>query len=255
MKGVTFVTPFLCTDGAEMQDALAEQGHKRIAMKKYAVIVAGGSGQRMGTSMPKQFLQLQGHPLLWYSLTVFLQAFDDMHIILVLPKENHIEGEQIRKSLYAENKITLTTGGPTRFDSVKNGLALVTEPSVVFVHDGVRCLLNTDLIHRCYEQALIKGSAVPAVAATDSIRIVKGNEHVTADRDHVRIIQTPQTFLSTVLLPAFQTQFKDSFTDEATVVEASGQKVFLIEGDYENIKITRPADLLIAEQILSSRKS
>ncbi|MES2374212.1 MAG: 2-C-methyl-D-erythritol 4-phosphate cytidylyltransferase [Bacteroidota bacterium] len=222
-------------------------------MKKYAVIVAGGSGQRMGAAMPKQFLLLQQKPLLWYSLQTFLQAFDDLQIILVLPKENLTEGEQIAKDLDAENRIMITTGGATRFHSVQNGLALVESPSVVFVHDGVRCLVSKDLIHRCYEQTIEKGSAIPAVAATDSIRIANGTDHTVADRNHVRIIQTPQTFLSAILLPAFNTNYQESFTDEATVVEASGQKVFLIDGEYENIKITRPADLLIAEQILASR--
>ena len=223
-------------------------------MKKYAVIVAGGSGQRMGSSTPKQFLLLQQKPLLWYSLNAFLCSFDDMHIILVLPEENISEGEQIAKDLQAENRITITTGGVTRFHSVQNGLQLVSEPSVVFVHDGVRCLVSKELIHRCYEQALEKGSAIPVVAATDSIRMVNGDDHSVADRNHVRIIQTPQTFQSASLLPAFNTGYQESFTDEATVVEASGQKVFLIDGEYENIKITRPADLLIAEQILASRR-
>ena len=224
-------------------------------MKKYAVIVAGGSGRRMGSAMPKQFLLLQQKPLLWYSLDTFLHAFDDMNIILVLPKENIKEGEQLVKDMHAEKKVTITTGGITRFDSVKNGLALVTEPSIVFVHDGVRCLVSNDLIIRCYTQAVEKGSAIPAVAATDSIRIADGDGHEVADRKNVRIIQTPQTFQSSVLLPAFNIQYKDSFTDEATVVEASGQKIFLIEGEYANIKITRPADLLVAERILAERSS
>ena len=224
-------------------------------MKKYAVIVAGGSGQRMGVAMPKQFLLLQGKPLLWYTLTAFLEAFEDIHIILVLPAENISEVDSLVKDLYAEEKITVTVGGKTRFHSVQNGLALVTDPSIVFVHDGVRCLVTKDLIQRCYNQAVAEGSAVPAIAATDSIRIIKGNSHEVADRNHVRIIQTPQTFQSAVLLKAFKTDYKDSFTDEATVVEAYGAQVFLIEGEHENIKITRPADLLIAERILAERLS
>ena len=223
-------------------------------MKKYAVIVAGGSGQRMRTDMPKQFLLLQQKPLLWYTLHIFLTTFDDLQIILVLPKNNIEEGEKICKDLGAEKRVVITEGGITRFHSVQKGLPYITEPSIVFVHDGVRCLVSKELICRCYDQALEKGSAIPAVAATDSIRIINEKDHTVADRNHVRIIQTPQTFRSEILLPAFNTQYKDSFTDEATVVEASGEKVFLIDGEYENIKITRPADLLIAEQILASRK-
>lgn len=224
-------------------------------MKKYAVIVAGGSGQRMGTSIPKQFLLLQGKPLLWYSLQVFLQAFDDLQIILVVPGDNLAEGERLAKELDGNTRIRVITGGSTRFHSVQNGLACVTSPSIVFVHDGVRCLVSTDLIRRCYTQALEKGSAIPAVAATDSIRVVEGASHLVMDRNRVRIIQTPQTFRSELLLPAFQRDYTEGFTDEATVVEASGEAVYLIDGEYTNIKITRPVDLLVAERILADRSS
>jgi 2-C-methyl-D-erythritol 4-phosphate cytidylyltransferase len=222
-------------------------------MKKYAVIVAGGSGTRMGNVTPKQFLLLKGKPLLWYTIDSFLRAFDDIEIILVLPKEHFSKGEKIAAQLNAENKIKIVSGGNTRFDSVKAGLTLVTEVSVVFVHDGVRCLISVPLIKRCYKQALEKGSAIPAVTATDSIRILKNGFHEVKDRQQVRIIQTPQTFLSNILLPAFEQNFNESFTDEATVVEASGKEIFLTEGEYDNIKITRPIDLLIAEKIIEDR--
>lgn len=222
-------------------------------MKKYAIIVAGGNGTRMGTAMPKQFLLLQQKPLLWYTLDTFLQAFDDIRIILVLPKENKEEGVKIIQTLNAAERVTITEGGVTRFHSVQNGLALVTEPSVIFVHDGVRCLVTKDLIHRCYEQAVNKGSAIPVVTATDSIRIMEDEDHYVVNRNNVRIIQTPQTFRSHLLLPAFEQPYDESFTDEATVVEASGETVYLVEGEYDNIKITRPVDLLIAEKILSER--
>ena len=140
-----------------------------------------------------------------------------------------------------------------RFYSVKNGLKLVDKNAIVFVHDGVRCLVDESLIKRCYNQAVAMGSAIPAVAATDSIRIVDGVNNKVADRSNVRIIQTPQTFQSNLLLEAFEQDFDDAFTDEATVVEAMGKPVFLCEGDYKNIKITRPVDLLVAESILVSR--
>ena len=224
-------------------------------MKKYAVVVAGGSGQRMGSSIPKQFLLLQGKPLLWYTLNTFLTSFEDIEIILVVPETVIPEADALVEDLQAKTRITITKGGATRFHSVQNGLTLVTEPSIVFVHDGVRCLITKELIQRCYQQAVDKGSAIPAISATDSIRIVDGNSHSVADRNNVRIIQTPQTFQSVILLKAFNTDQKDSFTDEATVVEASGEPVFLIEGEYENIKITRPADLLVAERILAERST
>jgi len=224
-------------------------------MKKYAVIVAGGSGQRMGTDIPKQFLLLQQKPLLWYTLYTFLTAFDDLHIILVLPKNNIPEGESISKSLGAEKRIVIAEGGTTRFHSVQNGLQFITGPSIVFVHDGVRCLVSKELIQRCYEQAMSKGSAIPAVVATDSIRMMDDEDHHVINRNNIRIIQTPQTFQSHILLPAFQQPYDESFTDEATVVEASGEQVYLIEGDQNNIKITRPLDLVIAEKILSGRSA
>jgi len=224
-------------------------------MKKYAVIVAGGSGTRMGNVIPKQFLLLKGKPLLWYTIDSFLRAFEDIQIILVLPNDHFIKGEKITSQLNAENKIIIVAGGNTRFDSVKEGLKLVKEKSVVFVHDGVRCLISVPLIKRCYTQALEKGSAIPAVAATDSIRILKNGSHEAKDRQQVRIIQTPQTFLSDILLAAFEREFDESFTDEATVVEASGKEIFLTEGEYDNIKITRPIDLLIAEKIIEDRSA
>ncbi len=224
-------------------------------MKKYAVIVAGGSGQRMRTDKPKQFLLLHQKPLLWYTMHTFLTAFDDLQIILVLPKNNIEEGEKICKDLGSEKRVVITEGGITRFHSVQNGLPYITEPAIVFVHDGVRCLVTQELIQRCYHQAITKGSAIPAVTATDSIRMIDEQDHHVINRNNIRIIQTPQTFQSHILLPAFEQPYDDNFTDEATVVEASGELVYLIEGDYNNIKITRPVDMLIAEKILSERSA
>lgn len=219
-------------------------------MKKYAVIVAGGSGQRMGAEIPKQFLLLKGKPLLQYTIQSFLLAYHDINIILVLPAAHIAKGEEIIKNMNAEERVQITAGGETRFQSVKNGLVYVTHPSVVFVHDGVRCMVSQKLIQNCFEQAMLKGSAIPAVAATDSIRIDEGSAHRTIDRNKVRIIQTPQTFRSETLAEAFQQEYNESFTDEATVVEASGKGVFLIEGEYNNLKVTRPIDLCIAEKLL-----
>ncbi len=221
-------------------------------MKKFAVIVAGGSGTRMKSAVPKQFLHLHGKPLLYYSVQAFLQAYDTIQIILVVPA-THMHTNVIQ-SLLTE-KITVTVGGETRFHSVQNGLKLVEDNSLVFVHDGVRCLVSPHLIERCGAQAALLGSAIPAVTATDSLRIEKNGAHHVIDRQTVRLVQTPQTFRSELILPAFEQPGSEHFTDEATVVEAFGKAVFLIEGEYENIKITRPADLWIAEKILSQRLS
>ena len=222
-------------------------------MKKIAVIVAGGAGARMGTTVPKQFLLLQDKPIIWHTISTFINAFADIEIILVLPESFIEEGNLIVETFTTSHKITCIIGGKTRFESVKNGLALVEENSIVFVHDAVRCLLTNQLIKQCYLQAIEKGSAIPAIMATDSIRIVEGNTSAIADRNKVRLVQTPQTFKSDILLEAFKQTYNDKFTDEASVVESLGKEIFLIEGDYDNIKITRPIDLLIAEKILQER--
>lgn len=222
-------------------------------MDKYAVIVAGGTGKRMGNIEPKQFLLLKQKPLLWYTLDTFFRAYNDIKIILVLPNQHIEKGKAIANNFFENTEIKIVSGGNTRFHSVQYGLSEVKEKSVVFVHDAVRCLVSVPLIQRCYKQTIEKGSAVPAVAATDSIRILNGTHHTIADRQQVRIIQTPQTFLSEIILPAFTQDYNQAFTDEATVVEAYGEKVFLTEGEYENIKITRPVDMMIAERILEER--
>jgi 2-C-methyl-D-erythritol 4-phosphate cytidylyltransferase len=224
-------------------------------MKKYAVIVAGGSGKRMGNIIPKQFLLLKDKPVVWYTLDTFLRAYADLKIILVLPEQHITKGKNIIASFKENERIEIVVGGDTRFHSVQCGLKKVKEDSVVFVHDAVRCLVSVPLIHRCYKDAIANGSAIPAVAATDSIRILNHTQHSVVDRKNVRIIQTPQTFLSDIILQAFEQEYTDAFTDEATVVEAYGTKVFLTEGEYDNIKITRPIDMMIAEKILEERSA
>ncbi len=220
-------------------------------MKKFAVIVAGGSGLRMGATSPKQFLLLKGKPLLRHTIDAFLDAYNDMQVIVVLPKDYLEFGNTMIDEMIDKNRIQITTGGATRFHSVQNGLKLINETSIIFVHDGVRSLVSQTLIQQCFEQTVEKGSAIPAVTATDSIRLVNGEESSVANRNNIRIIQTPQTFKSDILLPAFNQEYEEKFTDEATVVEAFGTKIFLCEGDYNNIKITRPIDLLLAENILN----
>ena len=219
-------------------------------MKKIAVIVAGGNGLRMNTSLPKQFLMLKGKPVLYYTIETFLKSFDDLKIILVLPEEYIAAGQEIIDAFFDYDRIQITAGGRTRFHSVQNGLALITDESIVFVHDGVRCRLTTDLIHRCYAAAIDFGSAIPVVDCKDSVRFIKGEENEAIERTKVKLVQTPQTFHSKILLPAFKIDYKDKFTDEATVVEAFGLKVNLIEGEENNIKITFPVDLLLAEILL-----
>jgi 2-C-methyl-D-erythritol 4-phosphate cytidylyltransferase len=219
-------------------------------LKKIAVIVAGGTGTRMNNSVPKQFLLLNNKPVLFYTIDTFLKAYDDMKIVLVLPEEHVAAGQEIIDAFFDYSRIKITIGGRTRFHSVQNGLALVKEESIVFVHDAVRCLVTTDLIKRCYDVAIEYGSAIPVIDSKDSVRIVTGKGNEAIERSTVKLVQTPQTFHSKILLPAFNIDYKDKFTDEATVVEAFGLKVQLVEGEEDNIKITKPADLIVAEQIL-----
>ena len=224
-------------------------------MLKYAVIVAGGSGTRMGNGLPKQFMLLKDKPVLYYTLKTFLEAYEDLQVILVLPVEYTDMGQEIIDAYFDKERIRITAGGDTRFQSVKNGLQLIEGEAIIFVHDGVRCLLSKKLIHTCYAKAVETGSAIPVVASKDSVRLLTDDGNDAIDRNKVMLVQTPQTFHSKILLPAFQIDYKDKFTDEATVVEAYGLKVSLVEGEEANIKITRPLDLLTGERILEEAGS
>jgi 2-C-methyl-D-erythritol 4-phosphate cytidylyltransferase len=219
-------------------------------MKKIAVIVAGGTGTRMNNTVPKQFLLLNGKPVLFYTIKTFLQSYEDMKVVLVLPEEHVAAGQEIIDAFFDYNRIKITIGGRTRFHSVQNGLKLVEEESIVFVHDAVRCLLSTDLITRCYDAAVEYGAAIPVIDSKDSVRMISGDDNTALERTNIKLVQTPQTFHSKILLPAFNIDYKDKFTDEATVVEAFGLKVHLVKGEENNIKITRPQDMLLAESLL-----
>lgn len=220
-------------------------------MKKYAVIVAGGSGSRMHSNLPKQFLLLNGKPVLYYTLNTFLKAYKDLQIILVLPDDHIAAGQEIIDAFFNYDRIKITAGGRTRFHSVQNGLQLITEESIIFVHDGVRCLLTPDLIHRCYEAVLEFGSAIPVINSKDSVRMVHEDGNEALERGRIKLVQTPQAFHSKILLPAYKIDYKDKYTDEATVAEAFGLKVHLIEGEEGNMKITMPVDLTVAEGMIN----
>lgn len=207
----------------------------------------------MGGTTPKQFLLVNNKPVLYYTLQTFLNAFGDIQIVLVLPVDYTDLGQEIIDAYFDKEKIRIAAGGDTRFQSVKNGLHLVEDDSIIFVHDGVRCLLTETLVHRCYANAVEMGTAIPVITSKDSVRIVHDEGNDAIDRNKVMMVQTPQTFHSKILLPAFQMEYKEKFTDEATVVEAYGIRVSLVEGEENNIKITRPIDLLIAEKIISER--
>ena len=224
-------------------------------MKKYVIVVAGGKGLRMGGDIPKQFIPLKGKPVLMRTLEAFYAYDPQMELILVLP----VDQQAYWKSLCEKYAFTLphriADGGETRFHSVRNGLALVGEDGLVGVHDGVRPFVSREVIAACYESAFRERATIPVVEVVETLRCLKSNEtegdSVTVDRAQYRLVQTPQTFRADVLKAAYRQEYRPFFTDDASVVEAMGVPVSLVPGNRENIKITTPFDLKIAEALLS----
>ncbi|MGE0560297.1 MAG: 2-C-methyl-D-erythritol 4-phosphate cytidylyltransferase [Flavobacteriales bacterium] len=223
-------------------------------MHKYAIIVAGGKGERMGQNIPKQFLELAGKPILVHTIEKFYNTFPEIKIILALP-ENQIDFWEELCYKYGFTKIPhqIVAGGKTRFNSVKNALALVKNEGVVAVHDGVRPLVSAATITNCFEQAEKSGTAIPVVDVVDSLRFVSKQEQTNkaVARSCYKNVQTPQCFKSELLLKAYQQAFDETFTDDASVVEKLGHSIELVQGNIENIKITSPIDLIVAEALLS----
>lgn len=231
---------------------------------KYAIVVAGGKGLRMGADLPKQFLPIGGKPVLMRTLEVFERAIPGIHIILVLPADQQDFWRELclRHSFALPH--TVATGGETRFYSVKNGLnsilpdfSSVREESLVAVHDGVRPFVSADVIRRCFDAAHDHGAAVPVVPVVETLRQLVpqtegGTESLTVDRSLYRLVQTPQTFQLQLLQRAYEQSYRDAFTDDASVVEALGHPITLVEGNRENIKITTPFDLAVADALLAS---
>jgi 2-C-methyl-D-erythritol 4-phosphate cytidylyltransferase len=223
-------------------------------MKKFVVIVAGGTGSRMGSELPKQFLELSGKPVLMHTMQLFYDFDPDCRIILVLPASQH----NVWADLCLKNSFSLphvlASGGETRFHSVQNGLKLIQEEGIVFIHDGVRPLVSQETIRRCLETAQKSGNAIPVLPVTESLRQILGNQNISVDRSCYFSVQTPQTFTSEVILKSFGQSYEPGFTDDASVVEKAGYIISMVEGNRENIKITTPTDLIIAEAFLKASK-
>jgi 2-C-methyl-D-erythritol 4-phosphate cytidylyltransferase len=223
-------------------------------MKKYAIIVAGGSGTRMNSEVPKQFLLLKGRPILFFTIEAFYNYSQTIEIILTLPR-NYIEfWNKLCRDYKFEIKHTIVEGGEYRFYSVKNAISLVNESGFVAIHDGVRPLVSQDTISRCFENAKIFGNAIPCLRMNESVREISTEGNKAVERAKYRAIQTPQVFKSETIKSAYNTPFKDIYTDDASVVEANNNKIFLVDGNSENIKITTPTDIAIAEVLLSIKK-
>lgn len=216
---------------------------------KYAIIVAGGTGTRMGTNVPKQFLLLKGKPVLMHILQKFSEVCDEL--ILVLPENQKTYWADLCSVHQFGVKHTVVSGGDERFFSVLNGLnAIHNTDGLVAIHDGVRPCVTKHLIERSFELAAQHGSAITAVKSKDSLRKVSGNTTEAVDRSQYYLVQTPQTFSVNQLKHAYQLGYQSVFTDDASVFEAAGNNVHLLEGDYKNIKITTPEDLPLAELYL-----
>ncbi len=222
-------------------------------MERYAILVAGGKGLRMGGDVPKQFLPLEGRPVLMYTIDVFRRAYPDIRIILVLPKEQQAYWAGLCREHNYDAPVCVADGGETRFHSVRNGLRQIPDGTegVVGVHDGVRPFVLPETIRRCYEAAEQDGAAVPVVPVVETVRrLMPDGSSRTEDRNAFRLVQTPQAFAIPLLKAAYCQDYKPCFTDDASVVEALGRPVTLVEGNRENIKLTSPADLKMAKGIL-----
>lgn len=213
------------------------------------MIVAGGKGLRMGASIPKQFLPVNGLPILMLTIKRFREYDGSLRIILVLPKEQHEYWNELCKNYHFTDAYAVVEGGETRFHSVRNGLAAIPDDTqgVVGIHDGVRPFPSVEVIRACYETARTAKAVIPVVPVVETVRhIMPGGKTETVDRADYRLVQTPQTFDIQLLKQAYAQPYRDCFTDDASVVESAGHEVTLIEGNRENIKITTPFDLRIA---------
>ena len=226
----------------------------------YIIIVAGGKGLRMGSNIPKQFLPIGGKPVLMRTLERFREYSKDLQIILVLPKAQQAYWQELCREYNFKIEYLLANGGETRFHSVQHGLALIPDDAegVVGVHDGVRPFPSIEVIHRCYETARTAKAVIPVIPIVETVRELTGTgpvNSITVPRDHYRLVQTPQTFDIQLLKAANRQPYNNSFTDDASVVESYGHQITLVEGNRENIKITTPYDITVAEAIINSQLS
>ncbi len=217
----------------------------------YIIIVAGGKGLRMGSDIPKQFLPIGGKPVLMRTLERFREYSEDLQIILVLPEAQQDYWQDICQKYNFQVEYLLANGGQTRFHSVQNGLALVPDDAegVVGVHDGVRPFPSIEVIRNCFETARTAKAVIPVIPVVETVRHLEGENSMTVPRNEYRLVQTPQTFDIQLLKAANHQPYNDGFTDDASVVESYGYQITLVEGNRENIKITTPYDIIVAEAL------
>lgn len=222
-------------------------------MNRFAIIVAGGKGLRMGGELPKQFIPIEGRPVLMRTLETFYACDETIRLILVLPRDHQPYWQSLCREYGFNVPHSIADGGATRFHSVQNGLSFVDDAeALVAVHDGVRPFVSRDVIMQCYFNAATYGAVVPVVPVVETVRQLIGDSSVTVSRDAYRLVQTPQTFRASLLRRAYEQCYDDAFTDDASVVEALGEEVHLVEGNRENIKLTTPYDLIVARALVLS---
>ncbi|WP_316829203.1 2-C-methyl-D-erythritol 4-phosphate cytidylyltransferase [Pedobacter aquatilis] len=219
-------------------------------MKHYAVIVAGGSGNRMQTETPKQFLLLKNLPVLMHTIKAFAQSDTQPKIIVVLHPDQHNYWRKLCEEFNFNIPHTVIPGGKERFYSVKNAINSINEESLVAIHDAVRPLISKTLIDNCFAKAKEQGNVIAAVQSSDSVRLFKSDKTTALKRDEIYLVQTPQTFDLKILKEAYQQDYASHFTDDASVVEAIGYEINIVEGERSNIKITYPIDLELAALLL-----
>jgi 2-C-methyl-D-erythritol 4-phosphate cytidylyltransferase len=222
-------------------------------MKEYALIVAGGKGTRIKSKIPKQFLELNGLPILMHTINAFFRYSENVNIILVLPQDDFDTWKTLCQKHNFNKPVLLQVGGDSRFQSVKNGLSGIPNEGLVAIHDGVRPLVSEDIIGASFRLAAVHQSAVAAVRLKESIRITDQDNTKAVDRSKFRLIQTPQTFQVKLIKEAYQMKEDPSLTDDASVAEHAGHIISLFEGSYENIKITTPEDLIVAEALMNKK--
>ena len=223
--------------------------------KRYVLILAGGVGTRMGNIVPKQFMELSGKPILFHTIDLFRSLSFPVEIIVVMNSDSKEYWKALSYDYYQDFRYILTSGGISRFHSVKNGLKYVErDGGIVAIHDGVRPLVSKKIVEKLFEEADKKDAVIPGIKCTDSLRMTtESGATIAVNRDNYIAVQTPQVFTSELLKDAYGQPFSDNFTDDASVVECSGNRVFLVSGNRENIKITTPEDLIIANAFLNNR--
>jgi len=220
-------------------------------MDLYLIILAGGTGTRMNSSVPKQFLPLKKKPVIVHTIEKFLKWNNTIQIIVAANDEYLEMWEKTKKAYFSNLSIATVNGGAERFHSVKNALQCITSPGIVALHDAARPLISTQVINECFKTATENGSAVPVVSLQESLRKISGDSSLHANRADFRIVQTPQVFNAADLKEAYEQEYKSTFTDDASVFESKGRKIHLVKGNRENIKITEPLDLIIAEALIN----